>query len=279
MENKRPGVMLYFNDLAPVLKYLDNDQLGGFMRQVIEYAQTGEEPDDLHPMAAMAFELMRPRLDNDATAYDNKVASALYASYRNACKRRGIDPVSRDEWDGTMPGDDTTDTDTDTDGHRNSPTRTPTDTDGHRQASVEVPNTTPTPTPTPNTTPTPTPNTERKKKERNVGLSVEENTGPYYALLTLPKWVTVDDDIKDEVTQIAKDIYTAYVPGKQVSPGVCISLYNQICEVESSGKVYVSNERVNILKGAYQRAKQMGKPGNWNVIKFILEKAGEGEAV
>lgn len=121
---------------------------------------------------------------------------------------------------------------------------------------------------------------ERKKQvEPEPETPPPEYTGPYYALLTLPKWVTVDDDIKDEVTQIAKDIYTAYVPGKQVSPGVCISLYNQICEVESSGKVYVSNERVNILKGAYQRAKQMGKPGNWNVIKFILEKAGEGEAV
>lgn len=98
--------------------------------------------------------------------------------------------------------------------------------------------------------------------------------GAYYALPSLPKWVTVDNDVKDEVTQITKDIYTAYVPGKQISPGICISLYNAMCEVDRSGKVYVSNERVNILKGAYLRAKQMGKPGNWNVVKFVLQKSG-----
>lgn len=98
--------------------------------------------------------------------------------------------------------------------------------------------------------------------------------GAYYALPSLPKWVTVDNDVKDEVTQIAKDIYTAYVPGKQVNPGICISLYNAMCEVDRAGKVYVSNERVNILKGAYLRAKQMGKPGNWNVVKFVLQKSG-----
>lgn len=279
MADTRPGVMLYFADVTPMLKYMDDQQLGGFIRQVLGYAQTGAEPGDLDPMAAMAFEVMRPRIDRDADNYNGKAYRSRYASYCSACRRRGIEPVSIEEWDGVMP-DIVTGFDgdrKDRDGLLRTPTDTVTDFDGDREQSYSVPTTTSTTTSTPTSTEDNSLSSiyaREDEEPEEPEETAKARQGAYYVLPSLPKWVTVDNDVKDEVTQIAKDIYTAYVPGKQVNPGICISLYNAMCEVDRSGKVYVSNERVNILKGAYLRAKQMGKPGNWNVVKFVLQKSG-----
>ena len=85
----------------------------------------------------------------------------------------------------------------------------------------------------------------------------------------MPKWTTIDDVLKDEVCGVAADIYREFVPGKELTPGICISLYTMICDVDN-GKVYVDSGKVEAVRGAYERALNMGKPGNANVIRYVL---------
>lgn len=88
----------------------------------------------------------------------------------------------------------------------------------------------------------------------------------------LPKWTAADVLIKEEVSQISKDLYARFVPDKQLQSGVVISIYNMIASVDETGKVYVDADKARRLEEGYRVAQRMGKAGNVNVINYVMHK-------
>ena len=93
----RPGFMLYF-DIRPALQRMNNEERGQWLAAVIDYAEFGVIPSELDNMAGMAFDMFRPRIDQDAKRYSDKVLQSKYAVYCREAQRREETPCSFDEW-------------------------------------------------------------------------------------------------------------------------------------------------------------------------------------
>lgn len=72
MARKRPGFMVYFDDVA-ALGGLDDAQFGELLRGMVAYAQTGKDPAFDNPVLMMAFSMLRCKLDMDAARYEKRV--------------------------------------------------------------------------------------------------------------------------------------------------------------------------------------------------------------
>ena len=93
----RPGVMLYFDGVAQVLERLTDEQAGQLFKAIFAYALAGEIKD-LDPLAAVVFDLLRPKIDRDAERYDSKVLKSRYAVWCRENVRKGGQPVSFEQW-------------------------------------------------------------------------------------------------------------------------------------------------------------------------------------
>ena len=93
----RPGVMFYF-DIRPAIKFLDNEQKGQLFDAILEYGEYGNLPDFTDPLLSMAWAFTLPRIDRDAEAYDDKIEQRRYAGYCSASRKKKIEPISYDEW-------------------------------------------------------------------------------------------------------------------------------------------------------------------------------------
>lgn len=92
----RPGVMLYF-DVRPALRFLDTEQKGLLFQSILDYAELGVVPE-LDGICGVAWEFIRPKLDKDSAAYNEKVAKAKYAVYSREEKKHNRIPLEYDEW-------------------------------------------------------------------------------------------------------------------------------------------------------------------------------------
>ena len=68
---EKPGVMLYF-DRLPFLKRMDFDQCGRLFCAIMEYAQYAVVPEFGDPMLDMAWDIVRPLIDQDTERYEAK---------------------------------------------------------------------------------------------------------------------------------------------------------------------------------------------------------------
>ena len=93
----RPGFMLYF-DIRPALQRMNNEERGQWLAAVVDYAEFGVIPSELDNMAGMAFDMFRPRIDQDAKRYSDKVLQSKYAVYCREAQRHEETPCSFDEW-------------------------------------------------------------------------------------------------------------------------------------------------------------------------------------
>ena len=96
-QKERPGVMLYFDTLRPVINRLDPAQCGMLLRSVMDYAQYGVIPE-LDPMTGMAFDMLVPKIDRDAERYEEGREQRQYAAYVREKKRSGEQPLSIADW-------------------------------------------------------------------------------------------------------------------------------------------------------------------------------------
>ena len=94
---ERPGVMLYFDDVRPVISRLDEIQCGVLLRSVMDYAQYGVVPE-LDPMTGLAFDMLVPKIDRDAERYEESREQRQYAGYVREKKRSGEPALSIAEW-------------------------------------------------------------------------------------------------------------------------------------------------------------------------------------
>ena len=76
-QKERPGVMLYFDVLRPMINRLDAAQCGVLLRAVMDYAQYGVMPE-LDPMTGMAFDMLVPKIDHDAERYEESREQRQY---------------------------------------------------------------------------------------------------------------------------------------------------------------------------------------------------------
>ena len=96
-QKERPGVMLYFDAVRPVINRLDTAQCGVLLRAVMDYAQYGVVPE-LDPMTGMAFDMLVPKIDRDAERYEEGREQRQYAAYVREKKRSGEQALSIAEW-------------------------------------------------------------------------------------------------------------------------------------------------------------------------------------
>ena len=89
--------MLYYDKICPALSRLDDSQLGSLLRGIIEYSKTGALPE-LDSMTDLVFEMLRPSLERDAEAYENKKIHANYMTYCRISREKGETPVSAERY-------------------------------------------------------------------------------------------------------------------------------------------------------------------------------------
>ena len=94
---ERPGVMLYFDAVRPVISRLDETQCGVLLRSIMDYAQYGVVPE-LDSMTGLAFDMLVPKIDRDAERYEESREQRQYAVYTREKKRSGEPVMSIGEW-------------------------------------------------------------------------------------------------------------------------------------------------------------------------------------
>ena len=79
----RPGVMIYFDMVEPILPLKDAEK-GRLLMAIVEYARDGTEPRFAGRLA-LAWGYIQPKLDRDAEVYEYTKTQRKYAAF---CKRR-----------------------------------------------------------------------------------------------------------------------------------------------------------------------------------------------
>lgn len=92
----RPGIMIYFEVRKP-LAWLPDDEKGRLFDAILEYGETGKEPD-FEGMLAMAWSFIQPKLDRDQNEYDKTVLKRQYAVFCRKLKVKGHQEISFDDW-------------------------------------------------------------------------------------------------------------------------------------------------------------------------------------
>lgn len=93
----RPGLLLYF-DILPALDKLPHEAVGELLLKALHYAQDGVEPTFEGSALTFAWAFLRPVIDRDGAAYDEKRQRGDWLTYCRQCKRDGIDALDFDTW-------------------------------------------------------------------------------------------------------------------------------------------------------------------------------------
>ncbi len=97
--SKRPGVMVYFDDFRNIAEFLTDEQIGVFMKAVVDYAEFGEEPSaELEHTVRFAVKSIRSKIDRDGEKYQLTVMQRRYAVYSREVQKRGGEPIGFEEW-------------------------------------------------------------------------------------------------------------------------------------------------------------------------------------
>lgn len=124
----RPGLLLYF-DVLPALDKLPHAAVGELLLAALHYAKEGVEPSFGDASLGFAWAFLRPSIDRDGAAYNEKQKRGDWLVYCRQCKKGGVDALDFDTWRERVD---------------NGTLQTPT---------APIPTTTPSPTPSPTTTP------------------------------------------------------------------------------------------------------------------------------
>ena len=92
----RPGFMMYF-DFAPALSKLTDEEAGTLFKAIMDYASSGTI-HDLPGTCGFAFEVLRPRIDNDRAAYEERCRKNSYSTYIREMKKRNEQPLDYEAW-------------------------------------------------------------------------------------------------------------------------------------------------------------------------------------
>lgn len=93
----RPGLLIYF-DLVPALEKLPPASVGELLLTALHYAQDGVEPTFEETALEFAWAFLRPSIDRDGEAYENKRQRGDWLVYCRGCKKDGVEPLSFEDW-------------------------------------------------------------------------------------------------------------------------------------------------------------------------------------
>lgn len=92
----KPGVMFYF-DILPCIRRLSLEDKGQLFESILDYAENGVEPE-LDGVLGVAWDFIKPRIDQDSEQYESKVETSQYAAFSRERKKLGLEPIARDAW-------------------------------------------------------------------------------------------------------------------------------------------------------------------------------------
>lgn len=97
---ERPGVMLFFDKVEPLL-ILGDEKLGAFFRAILRYSRYGEAPE-FSGMEAVYWEALKSSLDSSADNYAQTVEhnrlKGRYSAYKRSVRADGKKPIPFEEW-------------------------------------------------------------------------------------------------------------------------------------------------------------------------------------
>ena len=93
---KRPGVMIYF-DLLPAIEHLSREERGDLLMAIMQYASNGTDFEFTGALA-VAWAMIRPKIDRDEERYDNVVIDRQYGPYCREARKRGDTPIDAEQW-------------------------------------------------------------------------------------------------------------------------------------------------------------------------------------
>lgn len=92
----RPGIMLYFDILEPIMVLPDADK-GRLLVAMLEYGKNGTVPT-FDGMLALAWGFVKPKIDKDSDEYNRTVLKRQYATFCRDRKKKGEPEISFEEW-------------------------------------------------------------------------------------------------------------------------------------------------------------------------------------
>lgn len=89
MEPKKrpPGVMLYFEEMHPILSLMDNEERGELLTAIFNYAENDINPE-LSDRVRAVWPFVKRKIDHDAEAYQKKCEKAA-KSAQSRWKKKG----------------------------------------------------------------------------------------------------------------------------------------------------------------------------------------------
>ena len=97
---KTPPCVMIGLELLEAIKVLSDEDVGRFMRAVLEYGAHSTEPhfgDDNLPLR-MLWAMTKPKIDANAAHYDKSVLQRRYANYCKHQKELGKPAMDYTEW-------------------------------------------------------------------------------------------------------------------------------------------------------------------------------------
>lgn len=86
---RRPGVMLYFDDFAPIVKNFSRQEIGDVVTCILGYGQNGVWSRTGNARVDFAVEMLIPHIDRDGENYERAKANGRYMVYCRSLKERG----------------------------------------------------------------------------------------------------------------------------------------------------------------------------------------------
>ena len=96
--NKTPPGIMFYNELVPIMRVLDGEQVKKLFLGAFDYNETGAFPDGLNDVAAAVWMLIYPKLERDAERYGDKVLKTRYAAYKRWAEEHGDNVLSFVDW-------------------------------------------------------------------------------------------------------------------------------------------------------------------------------------
>ena len=93
----RPGLLLYF-DILPALDKLPHEAVGELLLKALHYAQDGVELTFDDTSLGFAWAFLKPAIDRDGVAYQDKRQRGDWLTYCRQCKRDGEQPLDFETW-------------------------------------------------------------------------------------------------------------------------------------------------------------------------------------
>ena len=97
MAEQRPGIMIRFSSLEAI-KLLSAEDAGRLFVGLLEYGQSGTEPEGFDGALKIVWSFLRPEIDADGERYHEKILQSRYAAYCREVKRKSEVPMDFDTW-------------------------------------------------------------------------------------------------------------------------------------------------------------------------------------